>query len=73
MRSTRLVSHYIGLSLIGTMQLFMKSPCVTVLPGEGGAMEKAEHGMDTNSLIGFEPMYKGSFEHRMNIKGKRRC
>ena len=69
-RSTRMTSHCRGLFLPEAMRPFFKSPCITVLPGEGGAVDKVEHGRDTNSFVGFEPMQKGSFEHRMNAKGK---
>ena len=65
-----MIRHCIGLSLTRARKPLFNSPCITVLPGEGGPVEKAEHGRDTNSLVGFEPMQKGAFEHGMNIKGK---
>ena len=52
------------------MRPFFMSPHTIVLPGEGGVVEKVEHRRDTNSLAGFEPMQKGSFEDGMNTKGK---
>ena len=50
-----------GLFLLEAMRPFFKSPCITVLPGEGGAVRKAKHRRDTNSLSSFEPMQKGAF------------
>ena len=48
------------------MRPFFIPPCITVLPGEGGVVEKAEHERDTNFLASLEPMQKGAFEHGMN-------
>ena len=65
-----MTSHYRGLLLPEAMWPFFKSHCIILLPGEGGAMSKDEHGRDTNSLAKFDPMQKGSFEHIMNTKQK---
>ena len=65
-----MTSHCRGLLLLEEMRPFFKSPCITVLPGEGGVVEKAEHGRGTKSFVGFESMQKGAFKDGMNTKGK---
>ena len=56
---------------VGSTNLpFSKSPYRTVLPVQRAVVEKAKYGKDINSLASFDPIHKGSFEHKTNTKGK---
>ena len=52
-RSTRMTSHCRGLFLSEAMHPLFKYPHATVLPIEGGAVKKDEHGNDIKSFSSF--------------------